>query len=194
MVIIGILLREENNKLYAKEELFKIISLSGGIPIGMYINNYKEYLNICNGFILPGGDDYSSSEISFIDLVYKLDKPLLGICLGMQAIGVWANGSLIDISNHLSKNIYVHDIVIDRNSLFYKIIGKDIITVNSRHKSSIFQTDLKVVAKSSDGIVEVIEAQNKKFFMGIQFHPESLIHDENSKKIFASFVEASKGE
>lgn len=193
MVIVGILLREENNKLYAKEELFKMVSISGGIPIGIYLDNYKSYINMCDAFILPGGDNYFKEELDFIDLIYQLDKPLLGICLGMQVIGIWANGSLIDIPNHLSNSKYVHDIVIDKNSLLYKILGKDIIKVNSRHKSSVLKNNLKVVARSNDGIIEAIESSDKKFFMGLQFHPESLINDENSKKIFASFIEAARG-
>lgn len=194
MTLIGILLRKENNKLYVKEEIFKAVSLSGGVPIGIYLDNYNDYIDLCNGFILPGGDEFTLDEIRFIDLIYQKNKPLLGICLGMQAIGIYSGAKIIDIPNHLSLDTYVHEININKSSKLYKILNKDKILVNSRHKSTIINPNLNVGAKSSDGNIEAIEDSNKKFFMGIQWHPESIINDLNSQKIFASFIEASKGE
>ena len=111
----------------------------------------------------------------------------------MQELGVWSGGNIISVCNHLSKDIYVHEIYINHNSKLYNILNKDIIKVNSRHKDSIQNPNLKVAATDINGVIEVIEDSNKKFFMGVQFHPESLINDENSKKIFASFIEASRG-
>ena len=66
--------------------------------------------------------------------------------------------------------------------------------VNSRHIG--YSKDvgtLKVVATSSDGVDEVVEDKNKTFYIGVQFHPESLYKkDENMKKIFTEFIKVCK--
>ena len=187
-MIIGILLRRNEEKLCVKKELFDIIIKVGGMPVGIYLENIDNYLNICDGFILPGGSDYENKELEFIKMVHKLNKPLLGICLGMQEIGLLYNGIMDDTNNHLSLDKYVHEIEIDKMSLLYKIFEKDRILVNSRHQNTIKNPDIKVGAKSLDGIIEEIEDDKCKFFMGIQWHPESLINDINSLKLFSYFI------
>ena len=59
----------------------------------------------------------------------------------------------------------------------YKIIGEETIKVNSRHMRQIPFTNLDGVAYSEDNILEAIEDKSKKFFLGIQWHPESLLDD-----------------
>ena len=68
----------------------------------------------------------------------------------------------------------------------YKIIQKETILVNSRHHSYIPKTNLKVNA-TYNNIIEGVEDPTKKFFLGLEWHPESL-NDINSKKIFAYFL------
>ena len=50
-------------------------------------------------------------------------------------------------------------------------------------------TNLDCVAYSEDNILEAIEDKNKKFFLGIQWHPESLLEDIYSKRLFDYFIE-----
>ena len=49
-------------------------------------------------------------------------------------------------------------------------------------------TTLTCVAYSEDKVLEAIEDSSKKFFIGVQWHPESLMEDENSKKLFDYFI------
>lgn len=49
-------------------------------------------------------------------------------------------------------------------------------------------TELDCVAYSEDGIIEAIEDKTKRFFIGVQWHPESLINDEYSNKLFDYFI------
>lgn len=49
-------------------------------------------------------------------------------------------------------------------------------------------TDLDIVAYSEDEIIEAIEDKKKKFFIGVQWHPESLTYDEYSNKLFDFFI------
>ncbi len=63
--------------------------------------------------------------------------------------------------------------------------------VNSRHKNKMVFSPLQISAYSSDNTIETEEAKNKRFYLGVQFHPESLYKKyENMKKIFISFLEA----
>lgn len=195
--IIGIVSRLDKNitgkNVYISyKDINDSIIKYGGIPIGIYPTDcLNKVIDICNGIICPGGDDITDFDLNIIDYCYKNDIPLFGICLGMQTMGYLFGGNLVDVKNH--SNEY-HDIVIKKDSLLYNIIGKDIVTVNSRHKSKIIDTSLNISAWNKDTI-ECIEDSNKKFFLGVEWHPESMINfDETSNKIFKYFINTCKEE
>ena len=96
-----------------------------------------------------------------------------------------------EINHSQYENNYAHDINIDKTSFLFKIIGKEKIKVNSRHKYSVIDLNkAKIAAKSEDGIVEAIEFQNKKFAIGVQWHPEDLFEtDENMLNIYNFFID-----
>jgi len=175
-----------------REDLFKSfysykVSLIG-IPINNNFEKTKEIINICDGIILSGGDKFLTQDFLLIDYLYKNNIPTLGICLGMQLMTRYlTNKDEINIENHLSNNDYVHNVNINKNSLLYKIIGNEQILVNSRHKSGFMIDNYYVSARSEDGVVEAIEDETKKFFVGIEWHPES-VGDKNSKNLFDYFV------
>lgn len=190
--IIGIITRKgksdtgKNIKIVYDDIISSIIK-SGGIPIGIDNNNIDNYLNICNGFILQGGDDIDKNNINILKILYEKDIPVLGICLGMQEMGIFKDGLLVDINGHLDNKL--HKININKDSLLYNIINKDTILVNSRHKSVINKTNLYVSGISFDNYIEAIEDNNKGFFLGIQWHPENMYDsDIDAKKIFDYFI------
>ena len=189
--IIGIIYRnslsETNKKInIIYEDINKCIINSGGIPIGISNKYIDNYFNICDGFILQGGNDIEPINLEIINKIREKNIPLLGICLGMQEIGICYNGVDIDIDNHLDT---YHDIIIDKHSLLYKIVNSDKIKVNSRHKSSIINSNLYVSSKSLDNINESYEDRDKLFLLGLQWHPENMYdNDVNSRKIFDYFV------
>ena len=90
---------------------------------------------------------------------------------------------------------YVHNIKIDESSKFYNIVKTTEMMVNSRHKRTIKDCPmLDKVAFCEDGYPDVIEAKNKKFYIGVRFHPESLYaKDEKMNKIFKEFINVCKG-
>lgn len=189
--VIGIISRQYYSKTNKKvnivyNDIISAIRKSKGIPLGIPHNeDIKPYLNICRGFILQGGDDINNYNLKIINILKEKNIPLLGICLGMQEMTY--NKNMIDIPNHKINSL--HEIKIKKDSLLYKIIKKDKILVNSRHKSAIKNTKYKVSALSKDNIIEAIEDSTKTFFLGIQWHPENLYQiDPNSKKIFDYFI------
>jgi len=138
-------------------------------------------------------------EIKIAKLALKKNKPILGICGGQQLLNVALNGSLIqhiDKTNieheqGQSKNRPSHKVQINLKSKLYKIVKKKEFRVNSAHHQAIKKVgkNLSVNAISEDRIIEGVELNNHKFFLGIQWHPEFFISNYD-KKIFRSFIKA----
>ena len=189
--LIGIIMREglseSGHKInYTYSDIEKAIIDSGGITLSINPHEINKYLDMCDGFVMEGGSEFSKVDFEAIKAIKKKDKPLLGICLGMQEMAYIANGRIKDIPNHMNES---HEITINKDSLLYKIIGEDKITVNSRHKSAITNTDLFVSSYSSDNVIESVEDKNQKFYLGLEWHPESIYNtDKHAKKIFDYFI------
>ena len=195
--IIGIITRnsiseEKHNINIIYEDIVKSILNNGGLAIGIPLcNDYKILINMCDGIIFQGGDDFEKYDLEVLKYIYDIDKPVLGICLGMQLIGVLFNGFMIDIENHKKQLNYVHEVKIKRNSKLYNIFKSDIIKVNSRHKSIVKNTKLNIVGISNDGYIEAIEDNNKKFFIGVQWHPENMVsYDDKQNNLFKYFIKS----
>ena len=197
--IIGIITRksisnEKHSINIVYNDIVKAIRSNSGIPIGITLSiDYKKLIDLCDGIIFQGGDDFEDYDLDALRYIYSINKPVLGICLGMQLMGVLFDGKMIDIKNHKKKLNYAHEIKIKRDSKLYNIFKSDTIKVNSRHKSVIKGTKLKISAISQDGFVEAIEDSSKKFFVGVQWHPEAMLeYDEFANKIFDGFIKACK--
>lgn len=189
-------LSESGHKIsYIYDDIYKCIIKFGAIPISIYINDYKvaiNQINLCKGIIIPGGDDFSFDDIRIINYLYDNNIPTLGICLGMQSMAYIFNGKLVKINNHNNKKNYSHLVNINHDSIIYKIVKKDNILVNSRHEYGVIDTDLDITGVSDDGIIEIVEDGKKTFFVGLEWHPESMIdYDIVSRKILEYFVRGS---
>ena len=191
--IIGIINREETlksgNKIeYCYKEIINKIIKSNGIPIGITTKNIEEIINKLDAIIIQGGDTYKEKELEIIEYAYENDMPMLGICQGMQMMGLIKKGKIKQIEGH---NNTIHKIKIKKNTKIYEILKKEIITVNSRHKYALTETELQISGISNDNIIEIIEDKSKRFFIGVEWHPESL-ENEDSDKLFNYFVSIAK--
>lgn len=196
---IGIIGRKNDDKITFNKEIIDVIKKYDFIPLGIIVdfeNNSdnefiktKPLIDLCSGIILQGGSDYYDIDIIITKYLHKNNIPTLGICLGMQTMAMAFNGNMGDINNHKSDKLYVHSVDINKDSKLYDILKKDKIIVNSRHKSYIINTDLKVSGQAN--IIEAIEDNAKDFFIGVQWHPETLM-DENSILLFNNFLSSIK--
>lgn len=196
MITIGVVCRidkTENNDVYVFNKKLCDYLILENVRIISLINYDISLLKLCDGFILPGGD-YETIDFLIIKYAYEFDLSLLGICMGMQSLGKYFNGNLELVDNHYSKSDY-HFVNIDSLSKIFKILNRSKIKVNSRHKYKLSNTDLKISAYSQDNVIEAIEVPNKKYIIGVQWHPESMIsYDIVSKQLLDSFIESCKGE
>lgn len=204
--IIGIIMRpelsgESNKTMCIYDDLRVSIINSGGIPLGIAplnsdFNDFnKEIFSLidqCDGIIFQGGDSFYKYEEECLKYVYEKDIPTLGICLGMQLMGYMFGGQMINIDASVHKckcKKYAHTVFIKENSKLYSIFKTDRMKVNSRHKESIINPNLDITAISADGLIEALEDKNKNFFVGVQWHPESMTsYDILESRLFDYFV------
>ena len=179
-------------------------------------------VDICDGILMTGGHDVSPSvygekplegkvscfvkrdnmEKIVLAEAMKKDKPVLGICRGIQFINAVLGGTLYQdlpiqhpsqVDHHQTPpyDIPVHKVLIRKDTPLFDCLGTEVISVNSYHHQAVKDVapGLEVMAEAEDGIVEAVFKPGCKFMWAVQWHPEfSYKTDENSKKIFKSFV------
>ncbi len=150
----------------------------------------KQMINFCDGIVLQGGEELNDLDVLIAKYLYEIDIPVLGICLGMQIMGKAFDGVVLNDADHNISKDYVHYVKVDKKSKLFDIIGKEYIYVNSKHHDRVYFTKLDVVGYCGD-VIEALEDKNKKFFIGVQWHPEFL-DDSNSDRLFNEFILACK--
>lgn len=158
-------------------------------------NELYRQIDMCDGFILQGGLYSCQYEIEMAKRIIELDKPLIGICAGFNNI-LRALGTDVVEDKTKSHDIYDkdyrHKISVIKGTKLYDLINNDEYYVNSIHtmiapKESVLNY-AKISSYSYDGLVESFELDNKKFIMGIKWHPELMLQDEFPDKLFNDFI------
>jgi putative glutamine amidotransferase len=144
----------------------------------------------------------SAFELGLAKQAMKLDRPVLGICGGLQLLNVAMGGSLIqDIATQMRGALAhrqetaatrtSHRVRITRGTRLYKILRTGMLKVNSSHH----QAPKKIApgwiinAVAPDGIIEGLESPRHRFAIGVQWHPEFLYRkDEASRRLFRAFL------
>jgi putative glutamine amidotransferase len=207
---------------------------AGGIPIIVpIIDNelmLRKLYDQCDGLLMAGGNDLDpvvyradkssltrslsprrdKQETQLFKWAVADDKPVLGICRGLQVMNVALGGSLHqDIKanvqnshNHEAsadhKNFHhiAHKLKLQPGSRLARILGTTTIPANTLHHQAIDRLgkDLVVAARAEDDIIEAIELPAKRFVIGVQSHPEALEAktEQQWRKLFAEFVNSAK--
>jgi len=148
--------------------------------------------------------DYFEREMVFKAVSRKI--PIFGICRGHQLLNIVFGGSLYqDLSereeptlNHRQTEARdysnSHDVIIAPNSHLAGILKAERIKVNSAHHQLLrrIPDGLVAAATAPDGVVEALEGTDGGYLISVQWHPEAMPGDENSRVIFADFVSAAR--
>lgn len=201
---------------------------AGGLPIMFPFTEDEQELDqlvgMCDGFLFTGGQDVSPElyrepplqeigeicrkrdimEAIILEKAIKEDKPILGICRGIQFINAALGGTLYqDIPSqhpsetehqqHAPYDVPIHDVTIVKDSPLHKCLNTDRLSVNSCHHQAVKELapGLEPMAFSPDGLIEAAFMRSQTFLWAVQWHPEfSFRTDTYSKMIFDSFIKA----
>lgn len=141
-------------------------------------------------------------EIALARRAIERDLPLLGICRGMQLINVAQGGTLVQhlpeaYGHHEHRRALGtfdgadHDVRLEPGSLAARAAGAELHGTKSHHHQGIDRVGerLRVTGWSvMDELPEAVEVPDRRFALGVQWHPEA---DERSQLIAALVAEAA---
>ena len=158
-------------------------------------NELYRQIDLCDGFILQGGLYSANYEIEMAKKIIELDKPLIGICAGFNNILRAIGTDVIEDktkSHDIYDKEYRHEISIIKGTKLFDLVKKEKYNLNSIHSMIAPKGNVEKYARISaisyDNLVESFELDNKKFVMGIKWHPELMLEDEFSDKLFKKFI------
>ena len=160
------------------------------------------------GEVNPLRDEF---EGRLVRMAAQRKMPVFGICRGVQSMNVAMGGTLWQdvpsqyrtpeggkgIAHSQTRADYYtsHRVKLEKDTLLYRVIGRDEIWVNTFHHQAVRDAApaLRIGAHATDGLIESVEHTELPFFLGVQWHPERYFdRDETSMCLFTAFVNAAK--
>ena len=205
------------------------IEAAGGIPVMLPMTADDGILDTLVGaldsFLLTGGQDVDPAlygaakspacgetcpardamEPKLLKLALDADKPVFGICRGIQLLNACLGGTLYQdlpaehesaVDHHMNPpyDRAVHEVTILADTPLAALLGKMRLGVNSYHHQAVktLAPVLRPMALADDGLVEAAYLPGKRFCMAVQWHPEfSYKTDAGSRALLAAFVRAA---
>ncbi|WP_326783448.1 gamma-glutamyl-gamma-aminobutyrate hydrolase family protein [Streptomyces sp. NBC_00151] len=174
-----------------------------------------DVLDRLDGLLLPGGvdidparygqdrhpatdrarPDRDAGELLLLDAALERDLPVLGVCRGLQLLALLYGGTLhqhlpdvLGHSRHQPREgvLGEHEVIFAAGSRAAAVYGSS-SSVNSHHHQGIADPGrLWVTAHSDDGLPEAVEDPDRRWVLGVQWHPEL----SGGRALFAAFVSA----
>jgi putative glutamine amidotransferase len=143
-------------------------------------------------------------ELELIAEALDRNLPILAICRGMQILNVQHGGTLVQhlepVERHrqrpADKSLSAHSIEIIPATQLARIAGSELKwEVNSRHHQAVARIGHGLAVSATDpgdGVIEAIERPDRRFVVGVQWHPENQIAGKDSlaRKLFDAFAAA----
>ena len=124
-------------------------------------------------------DDY---EFALLERALERDLPVLGICRGSQVLNVGLGGDLVqhlpDVSDETHKDVpgdfADHEVDVERGTRVGDLLGSR-APVKSHHHQGFGRLGegLVISARADDGTVEAVEDPERRFAVGVLWHPEA---------------------
>jgi len=210
----------------------RALEVVAGVPLLIPLTDDLAVLRalyaLCDGILLPGGDDVDPAyygeepqpglgavdpqrdavEIALARWTREDEKPLMGICRGIQVINVAFGGSLYqDIPSQLPAasdhranttlgqyDVLTHYISLEPDSWLAERLSGDQVMANTMHHQAVkaVAPGLRVVGHAPDGVIEALEGVGEQFVVAVQCHPEHLWASAETRwqRVFAGFIAA----
>lgn len=210
---------------------FDGLAAAGAVPVMLPLTDDRAALaqlaDTCDGFLFTGGQDVQPAvygeeqlpltgevcrardamESALLPLLLKADKPILGICRGIQFLNAALGGTLwqdlpaqrpSEVEHHqgLPYDAPAHTVTLVPGTPLRELLGTGTLPANSLHHQGVktLAPALRAMAYAPDGLVEAVWLPGKRFVWAVQWHPEFNWRSEpTSRAILAAFVQAARG-
>lgn len=197
-----------------RQSYAQAVARAGGTPVLLppVASLAAAHAAMCHALVLTGGDDpamepfgkVTDPRVTLVDperqayetaLLRLLarehaDKPVLGVCLGMQMMALVAGGDLdqclpeAGAARHWDRE---HPVLPEAGAPV-RFAG----VVRSRHKQAVRDAGtLAVLARADDGLIEAVSDPSRRFYVGVQWHPERTADASVGDALFERLVRSA---
>jgi len=216
-VRIGITTSYEKGRQFVDHRYVAAVEQAGGIPILVPMFRQaataRAFASLLDGLVITGGPGITRGLIGELPpdlppvdalrdasdrLIYAAmaERPILGICYGMQFVNAMAGGSIYaDVQHQTAAEAHSpqrgaaeHEVRIAAGSHLRRILQAEHLVTNTFHIQAIAEpgAGLSVTAQAPDGVIEGIESGDGRV-IGLQFHPERMA--ALAPALFGSLIE-----
>jgi putative glutamine amidotransferase len=194
----------------AAKGYFLSVSGAGGAPFGvpyepamvdLVVEDFDGLLTVGGRYAMPAEwyvDEAAASpptdrlavEVGLVRGFLARDKPVLGICAGMQVLAALHGARLTALIPEHNEKQRVHEVRIAPGSKLAGLVGER-LSVNTFHNEAIVEVGGAVAtAWADDGTIEAVELPGHRFALGVQWHQELHDQDHPGAAIFRGLVDA----
>jgi putative glutamine amidotransferase len=145
-------------------------------------------------------ENRTATELELARICVQRDVPLLGICGGMQALAVALGGTLVQDIGTQVHGAMEHEQPTDPATGWHRLrtsggvvgltLGRHPVVNSTHHQAVDDPGPLRVTAVADDGVIEAVEAPDRSFCVGVQWHPELL---PGCAPLFKAYAQALRG-
>jgi putative glutamine amidotransferase len=194
----------------AAKGYFQSVSRAGGAPFGVPYDPAMVELVVADfdALLTPGGryampadwyageaapsprSDRLQVEIGLLRGFLAADKPVLGLCAGMQVLAALHGAKLTaQVPDHNERG-RLHDVRVAPGSRLAGLVGER-LSVNTFHNEAVVEPGAATAcAWSDDGVIEGVELPRHRFAIGVQWHQELHDADHPGAALFQGLVDA----